>query len=170
MPFELPKLPYPTNALAPTISQETMELHHGKHHAAYVKNLNAALAAAPGHANAGIEALLTNLDALPESIRTAVRNNGGGHFNHTLFWTTLTPNGSAPEGAFLKAVEQFKPSEQTGYMPIALTTAVMSEPTSILPMVSIETLTMIGTSSCDLPRSFNASRHALIAHLTWSRS
>jgi Fe-Mn family superoxide dismutase len=104
--FTLPPLPFAFDALEPHLDAQTMELHHGKHHAAYVKNLNAALAAEPGHAKSGIEALLTNLDALPESIRTAVRNNGGGHFNHTLFWTTLTPGGSAAEGAFLKAVEQ----------------------------------------------------------------
>lgn len=105
MPFELPKLTYPTNALAPTISQETMELHHGKHHAAYVKNLNDAIAK---HANLGdksIEDLLTGAKSLPEDIRQAVVNNGGGHYNHSMFWEIMAPGGSKqPGGALADAV------------------------------------------------------------------
>jgi len=99
MAFELPPLPYPTNALEPTIDAKTMEIHHGKHHAAYVNNLNNAI---KGHADLESKSaldLITHLDAVPEAIRTAVRNNAGGHVNHSLFWTLLTPGGaSAPTG------------------------------------------------------------------------
>jgi Fe-Mn family superoxide dismutase len=94
MAFELPPLPYPTNALEPVIDAKTMEIHHGKHHAAYVNNLNTAL---KGHADLESKSatdLITNLAAVPEAIRTAVRNNAGGHVNHSLFWTLLTPGGS----------------------------------------------------------------------------
>ncbi|MCF6137926.1 superoxide dismutase [Pseudalkalibacillus berkeleyi] len=96
---ELPALPYEFNALEPHIDEETMKIHHGKHHNAYVTKLNGAL---EGHADLqdkSIEALVSNLDAVPENIRTAVRNNGGGHANHTLFWQVLSPNGGgAPTG------------------------------------------------------------------------
>ena len=99
MAFELPPLPYPTNALEPTIDAKTMEIHHGKHHAAYVNNLNNAI---KGHADLESKSaldLIKNLDAVPEAIRTAVRNNAGGHVHHSLFWTLLTPGGSsAPTG------------------------------------------------------------------------
>ena len=94
MPFTLPDLPYATDALEPSIDARTMEIHHGKHHAGYVKNLNAAL---EGHADLqsmSIADLCKSIDAVPESIRTAVRNNGGGHFNHSLFWTSMAPAGS----------------------------------------------------------------------------
>jgi Fe-Mn family superoxide dismutase len=99
MAFELPPLPYPTNALEPSIDAKTMEIHHDKHHAAYVNNLNNAI---KGHADLESKSaidLVKNLSAVPEAIRTAVRNNGGGHVNHTLFWTLLTPGGpKAPTG------------------------------------------------------------------------
>jgi len=105
-PFELPPLGYAFDALEPHLDAQTMELHHGKHHAAYVKNLNAAVQAEPSLAGRPIESLLTGLDAIPEKVRASVRNNGGGHYNHTLFWSTLTPGGSPLEGALLKAVER----------------------------------------------------------------
>jgi Fe-Mn family superoxide dismutase len=99
MAFELPPLPYPTNSLEPHIDAKTMEIHHGKHHAAYVNNLNNAL---KGHAELESKSavdLISNLAVVPESIRAAVRNNAGGHVNHTLFWTLLTPGGAnAPTG------------------------------------------------------------------------
>jgi len=99
MAFELPPLPYPTNALEPHIDAKTMEIHHGKHHAAYVNNLNNAL---KGHADLESKSatdLIKNLASVPEGIRTAVRNNAGGHVNHSLFWTLLTPGGaSGPTG------------------------------------------------------------------------
>jgi len=105
MPFELPPLPYLTNALEPTIDAKTMEIHHDKHHAAYVNNLNAAI---KGHADLESKSaidLIKNLSAVPESIRTAVRNNAGGHVNHSLFWTLLTPGGSkAPTGQLAKDI------------------------------------------------------------------
>ena len=87
MPFSLPPLPYAPDALEPHIDKMTMEIHHGKHHNAYVTNLNKALESAPDLANKSIEELLANnCAAVPENIRTAVRNNGGGHWNHSMFW------------------------------------------------------------------------------------
>ena len=97
--FELPELPYAYDALEPTIDKETMNIHHTKHHNTYVTKLNGAL---EGHADLqdkSLEELLSNLDAVPESARTAVRNNGGGHANHTLFWKVMSPNGGGePKG------------------------------------------------------------------------
>ncbi|WP_103109217.1 superoxide dismutase [Brevibacillus reuszeri] len=105
MAHQLPALPYAHDALVPHIDAQTMEIHHGRHHATYVNNLNAAL---EGHAdlqNKSVEELISNLDALPEGIRTAVRNNGGGHANHTLFWEILSPNGGgAPTGELADAI------------------------------------------------------------------
>ncbi len=90
MPFTLPPLPYASDALEPHIDKTTMEIHHGKHHAAYVTNLNKALESAPDLAGKTVEELLANNCAIvPENIRTAVRNNGGGHSNHSLFWTIM---------------------------------------------------------------------------------
>jgi len=105
MPFTLPPLPYATNALEPHIDAQTMEIHHGKHHAAYVNNLNAALEKAPELQGKSIDDLLKNLNAVPEAIRTAVRNNGGGHWNHTMFWQVMAPNaGGAPTGKLADAI------------------------------------------------------------------
>lgn len=106
MAFTLPSLPYPTDALAPHIDKLTMEIHHGKHHNAYVTNLNKALEAAPQLADKTLDELLANNCAIvPEAIRTAVRNNGGGHSNHSLFWTILGPNaGGAPTGELSAAI------------------------------------------------------------------
>lgn len=100
MAFTLPPLPYPSDALEPNIDKTTMEIHHGKHHGGYVNNLNKALESAPNLANKSLEELLgNNLAAVPEAIKTAVRNNGGGHANHSLFWTIMKPNGGgAPNG------------------------------------------------------------------------
>jgi Fe-Mn family superoxide dismutase len=105
MPFELPPLPYPYNALEPHIDEQTMRIHHDKHHGAYVTNLNKALESAPNLAQKSIEDLLANLDAVPENIRMAVRNNGGGHYNHTMFWEIMKPGGAnAPGGALGQAI------------------------------------------------------------------
>ncbi len=100
MPFELAPLPYAHDALEPYIDKMTMEIHHGKHHQAYVTNLNKALESAPELAGKSLEELLANnLAIVPENIRTAVRNNGGGHWNHTMFWNIMGPNaGGAPAG------------------------------------------------------------------------
>jgi Fe-Mn family superoxide dismutase len=95
MKFVLPELKYTTDALEPYIDQKTMEIHHQKHHGAYVNNLNAALEGKAEFESLSIEELLKGLDKLPESIRGAVRNNGGGHYNHTLFWESLTPGGKS---------------------------------------------------------------------------
>jgi superoxide dismutase, Fe-Mn family len=106
MPFSLPPLPYAPDALEPHIDKMTMEIHHGKHHNAYVTNLNKALESAPDLANKSIEELLANnCAAVPENIRTAVRNNGGGHWNHSMFWQILGPNaGGAPTGEVANAI------------------------------------------------------------------
>ncbi|MFT3878515.1 MAG: superoxide dismutase [Gemmatales bacterium] len=105
MKFELPKLTYPTGALAPVISQETMELHHGKHHAAYVTNLNAAVEKHASLANKTVEELLKDTKALPDDVRQAIINNGGGHYNHSLFWEIMAPGGSKePVGALKDAI------------------------------------------------------------------
>jgi len=102
MPFELPSLPYATDALEPHIDAATMGIHHGKHHAAYVGNLNNALASHPELAGLSLDELLAdNCAAVPESIRTAVRNNAGGHANHSLFWTLMGPGGGGEPGGAL---------------------------------------------------------------------
>ncbi len=106
MPHELPPLPYDYTALEPHIDEQTMRIHHDKHHAAYVNNLNAALEGDTDLLALSINALLADLSRVPEAKRTAVRNNGGGHANHTLFWEVMTPGGaSAPEGALAKAMD-----------------------------------------------------------------
>lgn len=106
MPFSLPALPYAPEALEPHIDKMTMEIHHGKHHGAYVTNLNKALESAPNLANKSLEELLANnCAAVPESIRTAVRNNGGGHVNHTMFWQIMAPKGGgSPVGNVASAI------------------------------------------------------------------
>ena len=96
MAHELPSLPYDFNALAPHIDEQTMRIHHGKHHAAYVAKLNGALEGHEDLQGKSVAELIGNLDALPEGIRGAVRNNGGGHANHTLFWQVMAPNGGGP--------------------------------------------------------------------------
>jgi Fe-Mn family superoxide dismutase len=106
MAFELPKLPYDHNALEPHIDAKTMEIHHGKHHAAYTTNLNAALEGHDELAGKSIEDILSNLDSVPEAIRGAVRNNGGGFYNHNLFWTIMAPNaGGQPQGTLATAID-----------------------------------------------------------------
>ncbi|WP_130859206.1 superoxide dismutase [Gracilibacillus phocaeensis] len=106
--FTLPALSYATDALEPQIDQKTMEIHHGKHHQTYVDKLNAALEGHDEIANKGLTAILADLDSVPTSIRTAVRNNGGGHFNHTLFWEVIAPgsNATKPEGKLAQAIEE----------------------------------------------------------------
>ena len=105
MAHTLPPLPYAANALEPHIDAQTMEIHHGKHHNAYVTNLNAALEKAPELADKSLDDLLRNLNSVPEAVRTAVRNNGGGHWNHSQFWKTMGPNGGGgPTGKLADAI------------------------------------------------------------------
>src|SRR5581483_9514207 len=100
MAYELPPLPYDYEALEPYIDTETMHLHHDKHHQAYVTNLNAAVEKHPELSGKSIEALLADLGSIPDDIKTAVRNHGGGHLNHSMFWTLMQPNGGGePTGA-----------------------------------------------------------------------
>lgn len=106
MSFQLPELAYSYDALEPHIDARTMEIHHSKHHAGYVKKLNAALEGHEVLQGKSIEELLADLNAIPEAIRTAVRNNGGGHSNHTLFWRIMSPNGGGtPSGALKDALD-----------------------------------------------------------------
>jgi len=105
MAYTLPALPYPTDALEPHIDKMTMEIHHGKHHNGYVTNLNAALEKAPELASKSVEDLIKGINSVPEAIRTAVRNNGGGHANHSMFWQIMAPKaGGAPTGAIADAI------------------------------------------------------------------
>lgn len=105
MAHQLPALPYANNALEPHIDEQTMMIHHDRHHNTYVTNLNAALESAPELQSKSLEDLIANLDSVPESIRTAVRNNGGGHANHSLFWEIIGPNGGGqPSGKLADAI------------------------------------------------------------------
>ena len=105
MAHTLPPLPYPTDALEPHIDKMTMEIHHGKHHNAYVTNLNAAIEKAPELASKSVEDLVKGINSVPESVRTAVRNNAGGHLNHSMFWLIMAPKaGGAPTGAIADAI------------------------------------------------------------------
>ncbi|QUG42118.1 superoxide dismutase [Psychrobacillus sp. INOP01] len=106
MAYELPELPYAYDALEPHIDKETMNIHHTKHHNTYVTNVNNALADHSDLQGKSVEELIANLDAVPEAIRTAVRNNGGGHANHSLFWQILSPNGGGnPTGELATAID-----------------------------------------------------------------
>lgn len=107
MAHTLPPLPYAPEALEPHIDSQTMQIHHGKHHQAYVTNLNAAIEKAPELASWSLEDLNKNIANVPEAVRTAVRNNGGGHWNHSLFWTLMAPNaGGEPTGALADAINK----------------------------------------------------------------
>ncbi|SNT82608.1 superoxide dismutase [Stenotrophomonas sp. CC120222-04] len=105
MSYSLPPLPYAYDALEPHFDARTMEIHHSKHHQTYVNNLNAAIEQA-GLAEQPVEALIANLDAVPEAQRGAIRNNGGGHANHSLFWTVLSTNGGAPDDELAAAIDR----------------------------------------------------------------
>src|SRR6186997_2840106 len=106
MAYELPPLPYPKNALEPHIDAQTMEIHHGKHHQAYITNVNNALAGKGDLEKKSVEDLISNLNAVPEDIRNVVRNNGGGHANHSMFWKLLAPGaGGAPGGSLGEALK-----------------------------------------------------------------
>ena len=105
MAYELPQLPYGYDALEPTIDEQTMHLHHEKHHQTYLTNLNAALEKHPEADPGSVEELLANIDSVPEDIRRAVRNNGGGHANHSFFWQIMGPNGGQPSGKLAQDIE-----------------------------------------------------------------
>jgi Fe-Mn family superoxide dismutase len=106
MPFKLPPLPYAYDALEPHIDAKTMEIHHTKHHQAYIDNANAALEKHPDLASKSVEELLGNLNAVPEDIRPVIRNHGGGHANHTLFWTVLKKDAGKPSGDVAAAIDK----------------------------------------------------------------
>ncbi|MEP7306505.1 MAG: superoxide dismutase [Acidobacteriota bacterium] len=105
MAYTLPPLPYASDALEPHIDKQTMEIHHGKHHQAYINNLNAALEKHPDLQSKSVEELIGGISTVPEDIRAAVRNNGGGHANHSMFWQIMAPNaGGSPTGAIADAI------------------------------------------------------------------
>jgi Fe-Mn family superoxide dismutase len=105
MAFELQSLPYPNDALEPYIDAQTMQIHHDMHHGTYVNNLNTALQSHPDLQSKSIDELIRDLNSLPEAVRTPVRNNGGGHFNHSIFWTLMAPNaGGDPTGAIAQVI------------------------------------------------------------------
>jgi Fe-Mn family superoxide dismutase len=107
LPFMLPPLPYAYNALEPHIDAETMKFHHDKHHAAYIKKLNEAVNKYPELAKQSVEDLVKNVDTLPEDVRKTIRNNGGGHLNHTMFWEIMSPNGGGqPTGTIAEAINK----------------------------------------------------------------
>ncbi len=107
MKHQLPNLPYAYDALEPYVDEMTMKIHHGKHHQGYVNNLNAALEKHPNLADKSLKELLEDLNSIPEDIRTAVRNNGGGHLNHSMFWTVMQKaDGQKPEGELLEAINK----------------------------------------------------------------
>src|SRR3954470_4663351 len=106
MAFTLPNLPYAFDALEPHIDAQTMQIHHGKHHQAYVNNLNAAIEKAPELAGKSLDELMRGINSVPEAVRTAVRNNGGGHWNHSFFWKLMGPNGGGnPSGEVGRAID-----------------------------------------------------------------
>ena len=106
-PYKLPPLPYAFDALEPHIDALTMQIHHDKHHAAYVANLNKAVAEVPGLGERPVESLIADLESVPEKVRTTVRNNGGGHYNHTLFWQMMKQGGGGePKGALAAAIDK----------------------------------------------------------------
>ena len=107
MAYELPPLPYPKDALEPSIDAQTMEIHHGKHHAAYVTNVNKAIAGKPELEKKAVEELISGIDTVPADIRTAVRNNGGGHANHSMFWKIMAPKaGGAPRNSRTLSIDR----------------------------------------------------------------
>ncbi len=107
MAFELPNLPYGFDALEPHIDTATMQIHHGKHHQTYVNNLNAAIEKTPELAGKSLDDLMRGVNEVPEAVRTAVRNNGGGHWNHSMFWKTMAPNsGGHPDGDLGSAIDE----------------------------------------------------------------
>jgi len=106
MAFELPALPYDFGALEPHIDAKTMEIHHGKHHQTYVTKLNEAVEKTPELAGLSLEELMRGIDDVPEAVRAAVRNNGGGHWNHSMFWEMMTADGGSPHGALARAIDE----------------------------------------------------------------
>ena len=105
MAFTLPQLPYAFDALEPHIDATTMQIHHGKHHQTYINNLNAAIEKAPDLGGQTLDQLLRGIDKVPEAVRTAVRNNGGGHWNHSFFWQIMSPGGGEPTGKLADAIQ-----------------------------------------------------------------
>ncbi len=158
MSFQLPALPYAYDALEPHIDARTMEIHHSKHHAGYVNKLNAALEGYPDLQSKSVEALLEDLNAVPEAIRTAVRNSGGGHANHTLFWSVMSPSGGGEPGGVL-ASSLGRAFGEFGAFRDAFSQAALSVFGSGWAWLVVENggLRVLTTSNQDTPLSLGAS-------------
>jgi len=158
MKFSLPTLPYAYDALEPYIDARTMELHHTKHHQAYINNLNAALERFPEFVPTGIEALLLDLPAVPEAIRTTVRNNAGGHFNHSFFWKLMKKNGGGePIGLLAQKIRTtFGSFEEYQSLFNAQAKAVFGSGWAWLSVDQQGELIITGLPNQDCPLSYNA--------------
>lgn len=155
-PFTLPPLPYAFDALEPHIDALTMQVHHGKHHAGYVANLNKAIAKVPSIYSPSVEKLIRHLDTVPEEIRTDVRNQGGGHYNHTLFWQMLKRDGGEPKGEMMTALEK-RFGSYTGFKD-AFTKAALGQFGSGWAWLVLDAdrqLAIMGTPNQDSPLSQN---------------
>ncbi len=168
--FALPPLPYPYEALEPVIDAQTMRLHHDKHHAAYVENLNKALAGYPGLAKEGLEPLLRDLERVPESIRMAVRNHGGGHWNHTLFWELMSPGGAKePQGKLGDAIRSSFSSFEKFREQFELAGLKVFGSGWVWLVVNKEKkLEIVTTPNQDTPLSMGA--HAIIGNDVWEHA
>ncbi|TVP98129.1 MAG: superoxide dismutase [Planctomycetaceae bacterium] len=164
----LPELGYAFNALEPYIDAKTMEIHHGKHHQAYINNLNNALADFPQLEAMPLEKLLADLDGLPESIRTAVRNNGGGHLNHSLFWRMMKPGGGGARGAIGQAIDSTFDSFEN--FQTAFTTTALGQFGSgwAWLVASGDKLEVVGTPNQDTPVS--AGKTPLLGIDVWEHA
>lgn len=168
--FVLPDLPYDHAALEPVVDTRTMEIHHGRHHQGYVNKLNAALEEAPGLQGRPLDDLLADLSAIPESIRTAVRNSGGGHLNHSLFWTMMSPNGGGePSGELGVAITRsfgsfnaFKEAFQN------TATGVFGSGWGWLVADSAGALSLVGTPNQDSPVS--SGMHPVLGIDVWEHA
>lgn len=147
MAFQLPALPYSNDALEPHIDAQTMEIHHDRHHNTYVTNLNAALENAPELQNKSLEELLTNLDSVPESIRTAVRNNGGGHANHSMFWEIIDQTAAA-----------LRPALWLKRSTASLAASINSKKTSPKRLLAVSEAAGLGSSSAKTANSPSPAR------------
>lgn len=171
MAFTLPNLPYDFAALEPHIDAKTMEIHHGKHHAAYVEKLNAALKDTEWSAKT-IEEIITNLDSIPETVRTAVRNNGGGHYNHSLFWTMMSASGGdEPTGVLADDITKtFGSFAKFQELFAAAAAGRFGSGWVWLVRKSDNTLAIMDTPNQDNPRMTDASLSILLGLDVWEHA
>ena len=170
-PFQLPPLPYPSDALEPYIDAATMELHHGKHHAAYVNNANRALSDHPQLANKSVEELISHLDAVPEQVRTTLRNNAGGHYNHSLFWQMMKKGGGQPRGELSRSIEStFSSLDKFKEQFTAAATRVFGSGWAWLVKTSDGKLVIETSPNQDSPIMANGSKAILLGLDVWEHA